>query len=167
VAWDREQYRSEVLEPARKAGNVPPADLYLRYGLPRHGTDRVAFDRQIAQAVAYWRELTGRRTYASLAEALLTAHADLERAGRLTVKSFAERQADARKAQLARLASLAEAEGGAATHVGPAAVARLRDALGGAVSEADVRQALGRAGVRIVDEYPKLPAKPHPKQADT
>jgi len=27
VPWDREQYRLEVLEPARQAGNVPPADL--------------------------------------------------------------------------------------------------------------------------------------------
>ena len=167
MAWDRERYLAEVLEPARLAGNVPPADLYLRYGLPRQIADQGLFGQRVAEVVACWKELTNRRKYASLAEALIREHAKLERAGPLTVKSLAERQADARKAQLERLASLAEAEAGAATHVGPAAVARLRDALGGGtVSDDDVRQALSRAGVTIIDQYPRLPAGPHPKRAD-
>ena len=166
MAWDRERYLAEVLEPARLAGNVPPPDLYLRYGLPRQTADQGLFGQRVAEVVAFWKELTNRRKYASLAEALIREHAKLERAGPLTVKSLAERQADARKAQLERLASLAEAEAGAATHVGPAAVARLRDALGGTVSDDDVRQALSRAGVTIIDQYPRLPASPHPKRAD-
>ena len=41
MPWDREQYRLEVLEPARQAGNVPPADLYVRYGLPSDISDPV------------------------------------------------------------------------------------------------------------------------------
>ena len=166
MAWDPERYRAEVLEPARKAGNIPPPDLYARYGLPRRITDQDLFDRQVDQVVGYWAKLTTQRTYASLTERLITEHANLKRAGRLTVRSFAELQADARKALLARLDSLAESEADTATHVGPAAVAKLRDALGGAVSDDDVRQALGRAGVTIVDTYPALPVKPHPKQAD-
>ena len=93
--------------------------------------------------------------YASLAETLIAAHAELEQAGRLTLRSFAEHHADARKAQLERLTRLAQAEAGAATHVGPAAVARLRDALGGAVSDADVTAALSQAGVRIVEAVPR------------
>jgi hypothetical protein len=166
VAWDQERYLAEVLEPARKAGNVPPADLYQRYGLPRSGVDQLAFQRQVDGVVAYWKQLQSRRQYASLAEALLAAHTKLEQAGKLTGRSFADHEADARSARLARLARLAQSEADQATHVGPASVTRLRDALGGAVSDDDVREALRRAGVRIVRRYPVLPAKPHPKQAD-
>jgi hypothetical protein len=165
VTWSRDHYLAEVLEPARRAGNVPPADLYARYGLPADIRDRAAFDRQVASVVAFWRELRSRQMYARLADTLLTAHADLERAGQLTLNSFAARHADARRTLLERLARLAEGEAGAATHVGPAAVTRLRDALGGAVSEPDVREALRHAGVTVVDAYPELPV-PHPKQAD-
>jgi hypothetical protein len=166
VTWNRDRYLAEVLEPARKAGNVPPADLYARYDLPADIRDQAAFERQVASVVTYWRELKGTRIYARLADMLLTAHADLERAGRLTPDSFAARHAGARRVLLERLARLAEGEAGAATHVGPAAVTRLIDALGGAVSEADVIEALGQAGVTVVDAYPELPAAPHPKQAD-
>ena len=159
MAWDRERYLAEVLEPARKAGNVPPPDLYVRYGLPAGLSDQAAFARQVTEVVAFWRELKGRRMYARLADALITAHAKLEQAGRLTLRSFAERHADARREQLDRLARLAEAEAGAATHVGPATVARLRDALGGAVSDAEVARALERAGVRVVASTPRCPPR--------
>ena len=165
MAWNREQYLAEVLELARRAGHIPP-DLYVRYGLPPRIADQDLFDRQVEQVVAFWQKLTSQQIYADLAERLIAEHAKLKGAGRLTVRSFTERQADDRKALLARLASLAESEAGTETHVGPAAVQKLRDALGGAVSDDDVRQALGRAGVTIVDQYPALPARPHPKQAD-
>ena len=82
------------------------------------------------------------------------------------MRGFAEHQAEARNTRLERLARLAQSEADQATHVGPASVARLRDALGGGVSDDDVREALGRAGVQIVTQYPALPVKPHPKQAD-
>jgi len=166
VAWSRDHYLAEVLEPARKAGNVPPPDLYARYGLPAGLRDQAAFEQQVADVVAFWRELSGRRMYARLADMLIAAHVDLERAGRLTLNSFAARHADARRARLERLARLAEGEAGAATHVGPAAVTRLRDALGGTVSEADVIEVLSQAGVTVIDAYPELPTTPHPKQAD-
>ena len=166
MTWDRDRYLADVLEPARRAGNVPPPDLYVRYGLPRDLRDQAVFAGQIADVVVFWRELRTKRTYARLAEMLIAAHAELERNGRLTPQSFAERHADARRGQLGRLTRLAEAEAGAATHVGPATVRRLYGALDGAVSEADISAALGRAGVRVVGEFPKLPRVPHPKQAD-
>jgi hypothetical protein len=166
VTWNREQYLAEVLEPARKAGNVPPPDLYTRYGLPAGLSDQAAFTRQVTDVVAFWRELKGRRMYARLADTLLTAHAELEKAGRLTLRSLADRHADARREQLDRLARLAEAEAGAATHVGPETLARLRSALDGAVSDAEVVRALEKAGVRVVGKFPALQAAPHPKQAD-
>src|SRR5579863_7482913 len=156
---------AEVLEPARRAGNVPPPDLYIRYGLPRDTQDEAAFAEQIAEVLAFWRELRTRRTHARLADTLITAHAELERTGRLTLRSFAERHADARRGQLERLTRLAESYSGA-THVGPATVRTLYGALDGAVSEADIIEALGKAGVRVVDEFPRLPRAPHPKQAD-
>jgi hypothetical protein len=166
VAWSREEYLAGVLDPARKAGNVPPPDLYARYGLPDGITDPAAFAQRVAEVVAFWRELKTRRTYARLADTLLTAHAELERAGRLTLGSFAERHRDAHRERLERLRRLAEAEAGAATHVGPGTVARLRDALADTVTDAEVTQALTRAGVHIVEQFPTLPAGPHPKQAD-
>ena len=110
MSWDRDRYLADVLEPARKAGNVPPPDLFARYGLPAGVSSEAAFERQVADVLAFWRELRGRRMYARLAEMLLAAHAELERTGRLTLKGFAERHEDAHRAQLQRLTHLAEAE---------------------------------------------------------
>ena len=155
-----------MLEPARRAGNVPPADLYVRYGLPGDISDARAFAERIAEVPAYWRQLKSKRTYARLAETLIAKHAELERAGRLTPAKFVELQAQAHRAQTERLFSLAETEAGAATHVGPVTVARLRSVLGGSVTEAEVREALRKAGVRVVEEFPELPAVPHRKVAD-
>jgi hypothetical protein len=161
VPWDRERYRLEVLEPARQRGNVPPADLYVRYGLPRGTASADAFSRQISEVLAYWRELKNRRTYARLAETLIAAHAELERTGQLTPERLATRQREQRE----RLARLAATEAGAATHVGPSTVTRLRAALGMSVTDEEVAQALASAGVQVVAEFPRLPGGPHPKQA--
>jgi hypothetical protein len=166
VPWDPEQYRLEVLEPARRAGNVPPANLYLRYGLPGDISDPRAFAKRISEVLAYWQVLKSKRTYARLAETLIAKHAELERAGRLSPAKFVKLQAHAQREQTERLAGLAETEAGAATHVGPVTVARLRGALGGSVTEAEVTAALRKAGVRVVEEFPDLPARPHPKVAD-
>jgi hypothetical protein len=166
VPWDPEKYRLEVLEPARRAGNVPPANLYLRYGLPDDISDPRAFARRIAEVLAYWQALKSKRTYVRLAETLIAKHAELERAGRLTPAKFVELQAHAQREQTERLAGLAETEAGAATHVGPVTVARLRGALGGSVTEAEVTAALRKAAVKVVEEFPDLPARPHPKVAD-
>lgn len=166
MGWDPERYRLEVLEPARKAGNVPPADLYVRYGLPGHISDQKAFAERIAEVLAYWQAQKSKRTYARLAETLIAKHAELERTGRLTLRKFVELHADARREQTERLSRLAGNEAGAATHVGPVTVARLRGALGGSVTEAEVREALRKAGVRVVEQFPELPNPPHPKLAD-
>jgi hypothetical protein len=166
VPWDREQYRLEVLEPARQAGNVPPADLYVRYGLPSDISDPVAFDKQVHEALGYWRELRSSRVYARLADALIARHAELAQDGPLTLEKFTKRHAQAHREQIDQLARLADAEAGAATHVGPATVARLRSALSRSVTDAEVTEALQRAGVRVVATFPELPAAPHPKQAD-
>lgn len=165
MRWDREQYRQEVLEPARRSGNVPPADLYVRYGLPANIADPAAFDAQVAAVLAFWHELAGKRMYEHLAGKLITAHAELVRTGPLTLAKFAEHYAQAHRQQLDRLDRLASAEAGAATHVGLATVTRLRSALGGSVTDAEVAAALTKAGVQVVEQFPALPATPHPKYA--
>ena len=164
--WDQEGYRRDVLDPARRSGNVPPPDLYVRYGLRGDIGDPAVFAAHIAAVLGYWRELANNRTYAPLAQALITAHGALDRSGRLTLRRFAEGQAHARQESLERLRRLADTEAGAATHAGPATVTRLRDAAGGTVSDADIAAALRSAGVRVVTEFPPLPPAPHPKQAD-
>ena len=166
MPWDRERYRLEVLEPARQAGNVPPADLYVRYGLPSDISDPAAFGQQVHEVLDYWRELRSSRVYARLADALIARHAELAPDGPLTLEKFTQRHAQAHREQTDQLARLADAEAGAATHVGPATVARLRSALGRSVTDAEVTEALQRAGVRVVAAFPQLPAAPHPKQAD-
>ena len=164
--WDPEQYRLEVLEPAGRAGNVPPANLYIRYGLPGDISDPQAFAKRISEVLAYWQALKSKRAYVRLAETLIAKHAELERAGRLSPAKFVELQAHVRREQTERLTALADTEAGAATHVGPATVARLVGALGGSVTEAEVTGALRKAGVRVVEKFPDLPVPPHPKAAD-
>lgn len=163
MAWDRERYRREVLEPARQSGNVPPRDLYVRYGVRGGRSDPGALAQQVDEAVAYWRELDHSGRYQRLARVLLTAHAELERGGPLTPEKFSAEQEKNRQEQAQRLTRMAEAEARSATHAGPDTVTRLHKAL--AVAEAEVAAALSEAGVRVVAAFPALPAGPHPKQA--
>jgi hypothetical protein len=164
VAWDRERYRREVLEPARQSRNVPPTDLSVRYDL-RGRPGPSAFTSQVAAVTAYWHELDrpGGR-YQQLAIALLTAHADLERDGPLTPQKLSSHQDKARTEQTQRLARMAQEEARSATHADRATVQRLAKAA--PASEAEVVAALGQAGVKVVDAFPALPAEQHPKQAD-
>jgi hypothetical protein len=166
VAWDPEKYKVEVLEPARRAGNVPPPDLYVRYGLPRDISNQKAFDERISEVVGYWHTLKSKRTYARLAEQLIAKHAELERSGRLTLQRLVELDANAHRKQTEQLAELAKTEANSASHVGPVTVAKLHGALRGAVTDAEVRAALRKAGVRVVDELPEMPTQRHPKLTD-
>ena len=163
MPWDRERYRLEVLEPARQAGNVPPADLYARYGLRddrRTGRVRRA-GREGGRLLARAGEPTD-ATSGSPRAARGARPARARGTAHPPVALIPPREGPPGAAQ--RLARLAEAEAGAATHVGPATVTRLPEAL--AVPEAEVAGALSQAGVRVVDAFPELPAAPHPKQAD-
>ena len=110
MGWDREQYREDVIKPARQAGNVPPADLYVRYGLPTDLHDPALFAERITEVVEFWRDLTTGHSYDRLAEMLIAEHHALERARRLTLDSFAELHAHARREQMERLTRLADAE---------------------------------------------------------
>jgi len=159
VAWDREAYRRNVLEPARQAGSVPPADLYQRYGLPAdaHGGTVAQW---IAKVVAYWRELQSDLVLRTLAGRLLLAHDRLERAGPLTADRLAQLHEQQRELLRDRLASYAKAVASEQAVAGPDTVAKLVGLLGRSVTDADVVTALQDAGVRVVEAFPVLPATP-------
>ena len=147
MAWDREGYRRDVLDPARQSGNVPPPDCTCGTACRRDIGDPGAFAAQVAAVLGYWRELANSRTYAPLAQARCSPRtARLERDGPLTLQRFAARHAQARRESLERLARLADTEAGAATHAGPATVARLRDAAGGrSATPTSLRRSVRRA----------------------
>ncbi len=164
MAWDPDRYCREVLDPARRANNIPPADLYLRYGLHAGVSDPAEFAAQIGRVCAYWRQKERTRGYKQLARALLSAHTDLAQDGPLTLRTFRQHHQRARQEQKDQLDRLAKAEAGAATHAGPATVARLQNALSFRFTQAEVAESLRRAGVRVVEAFPELPTAPHPKQ---
>ncbi len=159
MAWDREAYRRDVLEPARQAGNVPPADLYQRYGLPAsaHGGTVAQW---IAKVVTYWRELQSDLVLRTLAGRLLVAHDRLEGAGPLTADRLAQLHEQHRELLRDRLARYAKAVASEQAVTGPDTVAKLVSLLGQSVTDADVVTALQDAGVHVVQAFPVLPATP-------
>ena len=132
MAWDREAYRREVLEPARQAGNVPAGrTCTCGTGCPATSPTRPRSPSRSPRSSTYWRELRTRRQLRWLGRLLIAQHAELERAGPLTPDKLAELHArrTGSSCEQAR-AGWREAEASAATHVGPDTVARLRSAAG-------------------------------------
>lgn len=75
MSWD-EEYKREVLEPARAAGDQPPEDLRVRYALteplvPAEVTARV---KQVRQC---WRRARGQLKYRKLVDRLEAEHREL------------------------------------------------------------------------------------------
>ncbi len=158
---DRERYRREVLDPARRSG--PPADLFVRYGFTGRLPAEAAFRAQIDEVFGLWKTLKSKPGWGKLIEGLLAKHAELERAGELTPAAFQARRRKEQAQADRRLAELVQGEN--ATHVGPAAVTRLRDAAGAGVDDTQVRQALAAARIKVVDRLPELPVTPPPTYA--
>ena len=159
MAWDREAYRRDVLEPARQVGNVPSPDLYQRYELPADAADGDAVAQQIAQVVAYWRGLrSSDLVLRKLAVRLLVAHESLEGGGPLTADRLALLHEQYRELLRDRLARHAKAVASEQAVAGPDTVAKLVSVLGGSVTDADVVAALQDARVRVVQAFPVLPA---------
>ena len=162
MAWDSEKYRREVLGPARLARR-PPADLFVRYGFTDQLPAEPAFIAQVAEVVREWKKLKSKPIWNKLIDELLNKHAELERAHQLTPDGFRIRRRQVQKDASQRLKELAGEEN--ATHVGPAVVARLRDAVDGA-DDVQVRQALAAADVKVIDRMPDLPAGPPARYAE-
>jgi hypothetical protein len=161
VPWDRERYRREVLDPARRSG--PPADLFVRYAFTARPPAGKAFGDQVGEVVAEWNKYKSKPGWGKLIESLITQHEALERAGKLTSEAFQARRREELQAAVRKLDALVSAEN--ATHVGPAVIARLREAAGAGVSDEQVRGALAKAGITVVDRLPALPVTPPPNYA--
>jgi hypothetical protein len=75
MSWD-EDYKRQVLEPARDAGDQPPEDLRVRYQLP----DRLApaeVAARIKQVRQCWRRARGQLKYRKLIDRLEAEHREL------------------------------------------------------------------------------------------
>src|SRR6187401_3438834 len=106
--FDPEQYREQVLEPARRLGGVLPADLLLRYAVPESvAADPDAFAAHLSAMLKYWRALKQRRVYQTVATGLLAAHADLTSSGGLTYAHFAQSRDEDRAAARGSLEAMA------------------------------------------------------------
>ncbi|GID66936.1 hypothetical protein Acy02nite_48170 [Actinoplanes cyaneus] len=162
--FDGERYREEVLDPARKNGNTPPADLLVRYAVdPARPPRGAAFDAHISAVYKYWQQLgTQRRVYQKIVEALNAAHQKLKESDRLTAEHFlAERRRVVQEIGQA----LDEIVKELATDpvVAASALSVAAAPLGGAAVEATLRDLLGKRRVRVVDELWPLPDGPPPK----
>ncbi|GAB7038297.1 MULTISPECIES: bacterial transcriptional activator domain-containing protein [Catenuloplanes] len=149
-AWDH--YKTEVLAPARQAGNVPPRDLFVRYAMSGAHRTGDRFEERITETVRYWRKLAvSTKVYKPLAEALLAAHEQLRRDGALTVAAFTARVEEERSRADATLEAWVTGIAAGIPYVTRAAVAHLVELTGGITGEAEVRAKLSAGGVRVID----------------
>lgn len=159
--FDPDQYRHQVLEPARRLGGVLPADLLLRYAMPEHtATDAEAFEAHVARIVKHWRALKQRRVYQTVATGLLAAHADLAASGKLTYAYFARSRDEDQAAARSSLAAMASALAASTSVVVRSTVPLLCTALGGSLDQPAVEDALADHGITIVEQVWPLPPEP-------
>ncbi|GIF08388.1 hypothetical protein [Actinoplanes siamensis] len=161
--FDQDRYRVEVLDPARRNGNTPPADLLLRYGIDTGRPPRGdAFDAHVTAVVKYWQQLgTQRKVYQKIVEALNAAHTKLRDGGQLSAEHFlAERERVAK--ETGRALDEIVNELASDPVVSAAALAAAAAPLGGAAVEARLRELLARKRVRVIDELWPLPESPPP-----
>lgn len=159
--FDQERYRQEVLDPARKNGNTPPVDLFLRYGIDAARPPRGdAFDAHVTTVVKYWQTLGAQRiAYRKIVEALNVAHQNLRDRDQLSADHFlAERERVGRESSRALDQIVKDLAGDPV--VSAAALAAAAARFGGVITEAKLREQLGRRRVRVIDELWPLPDSP-------
>jgi hypothetical protein len=166
MAFDAEAYRRDVVDPARKRGGIP-ADPFERYGMDDRGPPPGAelFGEHVKAVVKYWRALKLKKTYAAVADALLAAHAELDRAGEVTPEAFARRRTDVRRAATEALDRKIEALAVATPCIGPAAFERLLAGTAGVLDEHAVRASLRRHNLDVLDHKWDVPVEPPSHQA--
>ncbi|MGI8332295.1 hypothetical protein ACRYCC_20185 [Actinomadura scrupuli] len=75
MSWD-EDYKRQVLEPARDAGDQPPEDLRVRYRLPDR-LDPAEVAARVKQVRQCWRRARGQLKYRKLIDRLEAEHREL------------------------------------------------------------------------------------------
>lgn len=152
MADEFDGYRDTVLDPARRAGNVLPRDLFTRYRLdPNQVRDEAEFTRRVERVVKYWRKIKMQRKYLTLATALLSADTELRRKARLNYEFFQQQREEARSAARSRLDARVAAIAESTPCLTPAGLRRLVVTLEGAYDEHEIRAALSAHKVTIVD----------------
>ncbi|SEG04708.1 hypothetical protein SAMN04489712_10321 [Thermomonospora echinospora] len=158
-----DDYKREVLEPARAAGDQPPEDLRVRYRLgdplvPGQVAEQV---RQVRQC---WRRSRGQLKYRKLIDRLEAEHRELAplfaAAERGDLRPLTERLRGGRERTERRLADararLADAAGGLRM-VTPAEVEELARAAGTGRAELAAAAAADRIEIREPDRLPLSP----------
>lgn len=161
MPFDSGAYKKAVLEPARKAGNVPPADLLVRYALDRSDlSSDAAFDARVTEVSGYWNSLSAgnNQVYKKLVAALIAAHTGLERRGELTAAAFRKRreqiETNARAKLTQRVTSIAKT----LSCITLETMRRLVEDGDGVLEEKDVREALRKQGITVIDPPWDIPA---------
>ncbi|MFV2178799.1 hypothetical protein [Actinomadura sp. LOL_011] len=161
-----EEYRRDVLEPARAAGDQPPEDLRVRYALPEP-LDPDAVTARVREVRQCWRRARGQLKYRRLIDRLEAEHRDLvplfAAAERGDPRRLAERlhggteRAERRRAGTrARLVDAA----GAPRLVAPGEVAAI--ARAGGMAADDLARLAVEDGVEVREPDPLPAAAPYP-----
>ena len=159
--FDQDRYHQDVIEPARKAGNVLPPDLMIRYAISAAmAGNTAAFDARVSDVVKYWRGLQQRIVFRPLAVALLAAHARLKDAGELSYASFERQQTADRDEALAGLEAKIKDIAASTPAVLRSMVSWLHGEYHGLVSEATIASQLASHQVTVIDLPWELPARP-------
>ncbi len=165
MAFD-DDYRREVLEPARAAGDQPPEDLRVRYALDA-SLGAAAVAARVKQVRQCWRRARGQLKYRKLIDRLEAEHRELAplfaaaergdlRPLQARLRGGAERTERRRGEARARLADAA----GALRTAAPAEVEAI--ARTGGVTRAELAALAAADGIEIREPDPLPAAAPYP-----
>src|SRR5215470_3646867 len=159
--FDAEEYRRQVLDPARRRGNVPPADLFVRYAVGTAARrDDAAFAARVEAMAQHWRALKQKRVYARIAQALLACHAELAAAGALTRAGFDEQLRADRAREQPRFEQRVRALADGAPCISRSRLDALLDTFGGLWDGKSVAAVLRRHRIDIIEQPWELPPAP-------
>lgn len=85
MPFDEQRYVSDVLDPARQAGDTPPEDLLVRYQISER-SDEAEITETVKQVRQCWRRHRGQHKYRRLVDRLESDHAKLAPAFRAAEK---------------------------------------------------------------------------------
>jgi len=163
--WDA--YKAEVLDPARKAGDVPPEDLFVRYSITGAHRDPARFAERIGEVTGFWKtQRTVSKVYKPVVGAMLIAHDVLVREKALSWAEFERRREASRAGAIERLDARIAVIARGIPSLPKAGLAHLAAQSGGLLTEEDVRGRLAKGGVTVIDPEWDIPATlPEPSAA--